>query len=165
MRPPPAAATCRWQHPCRGACCPKPRNRQSSNHETGSDAVPAHEASGVVSKPATATTEARRQPEQHADHGERQFDVVAAIEKDPSRQREPRDEADRRSIDVWMKLIEYGSIMGDEFPAHEGPSLLEMMAGIGSAGSASRRSRKRSAALAPTDPCKTATGAPRHWFH
>jgi hypothetical protein len=102
---------------------------------------------------------------QHADHGERQFDVVAAIEKDPSRQREPRDEADRRSIDVWMKLIEYGSIMGDEFPAHEGPSLLEMMAGIGSAGSASRRSRKRSAALAPADPCKTATGAPRHWFH
>jgi hypothetical protein len=43
--------------------------------------------------------------EQRADHGQRKPDVVLAIEKDPGRQREPGDKADRRSVDIWMEVI------------------------------------------------------------
>ena len=66
-----------------------------------------------------------RHKEQHADHRQRKADIIGkpdaivAVEEKPGRQCEPGDEADRGSINPRVKLIEYGPVVGDKFPAHE----------------------------------------------
>ena len=60
-----------------------------------------------------------RNQKQHADHGERQPDVVLAIEQDPRRKSEPGDEAYRGLVDGRMKLIKNRPVVRDKFPVHE----------------------------------------------
>src|SRR6266404_6736432 len=67
-----------------------------------------------------------RNQKQHADHGERQPDVVLVIEQNPCRKSEPGDEADRGLIDGWVKLIKNRPVVSSLFmmlpPIEDGAS-------------------------------------------
>src|SRR5260370_1279245 len=71
-----------------------------------------------------------RNQKQHADHGERQPDVVLVIEQNPCRKSEPGDEADRGLIDGWMKLIKNWPVVRDKFPDQLHPAVYKAAVGL-----------------------------------
>jgi len=90
---------------------------------------------------------------QRADNGQRKPDVVLAIENQPRRNGKPGDEADRGPVDVWMKLIEDGSVVGDKFPGQE--SCLLLWVGL----AAARESRRCAGSRLPVGRIGTAPPA------
>lgn len=51
--------------------------------------------------------------------GERKANVVLAVEQYPCRQSKPGDKTDGGRVDVRVKLVEDGFVVGDKIPGHD----------------------------------------------